>query len=430
MRIHYSAPAHVRDILAKLGRTEDVRFSPSRRRLAVASFHRNRIAIFDVSITSAPVPGPGGPSGASEPSEASKPPRASVSLTDAFELCSAAIKRPHGVDFIDDDTIVVANRFGGVTAFQLPAAGVRRGLLRRLPIEVIRSPAVQTPGSLCVVNPGENPVELWVCNNYSHRVTKHELALGRPDASRQPRIMMQKWLDVPDGVSVSADAQWIAISNHSAHAVYLYENASSLGAASNPVGILRGLRYPHGLRFTSGDRLLMVADAGAPYVHFYASDQAGWCGVRYPLVSLRALSQPDFSSGRKSPFEGGPKGIDFDPPSRVLVTSCEMQPLAFFDLSQLFQDTPLGHLADNPRTNDGSDGFHPSLKSAWDPESADEHLGSLDQRRLEVACELELRAKTEASVALWKSKASRAAYRRLTAPLRWASFTVRSLKSD
>src|SRR5512144_1482980 len=41
LELHYTAPQSVTDALASLGRTEDVRFSPSNRRLAVASFHRN-----------------------------------------------------------------------------------------------------------------------------------------------------------------------------------------------------------------------------------------------------------------------------------------------------------------------------------------------------------------------------------------------------
>jgi hypothetical protein len=38
MRLEYTAPEHVCDIIAALGRTEAVRFSPNNRRLAVASF--------------------------------------------------------------------------------------------------------------------------------------------------------------------------------------------------------------------------------------------------------------------------------------------------------------------------------------------------------------------------------------------------------
>jgi hypothetical protein len=52
LEIEYSAPQSVTDAVGSLGRTEDVRFSPSNRRLAVASFHRNRIVVFDIDIAS------------------------------------------------------------------------------------------------------------------------------------------------------------------------------------------------------------------------------------------------------------------------------------------------------------------------------------------------------------------------------------------
>ena len=50
--IAYTAPQSVTDAVGSLGRTEDVRFSPSNRRLAVASFHRNRIVVLDIDIAS------------------------------------------------------------------------------------------------------------------------------------------------------------------------------------------------------------------------------------------------------------------------------------------------------------------------------------------------------------------------------------------
>jgi hypothetical protein len=75
LEIEYTAPQSVTDALASLGRTEDVRFSPSNRRLAVASFHRNRIIVFDIDIASS--------SGATQ-----------VALTGGVELSSPALQWP------------------------------------------------------------------------------------------------------------------------------------------------------------------------------------------------------------------------------------------------------------------------------------------------------------------------------------------------
>lgn len=102
--VDYDAPQHVRDAVAALGWTEDVKFSPSNRRLAVAGFLENKIAVFDVSIA---------PSGHSR----------NIALTGVAEIASSHLNQPHGVDFIDDETIVVANRYGQPLHFQAAGRG-------------------------------------------------------------------------------------------------------------------------------------------------------------------------------------------------------------------------------------------------------------------------------------------------------------------
>jgi hypothetical protein len=82
LEIQYTAPKHVSDVVAALalGRAEDVKFSPNKRRLAVASYSRNKIAVFEVCIAA------------------------------SHEFSSDYLRQPHGVQFIDDETIIVANR--------------------------------------------------------------------------------------------------------------------------------------------------------------------------------------------------------------------------------------------------------------------------------------------------------------------------------
>ena len=109
MEVPYQSSQRVNQIIASLGRTEDVRFSPSGLRLAVAAFARNRIAVFDVEI-----------------SASSAAPH--IALTAAAELSSPALNRPHGVDFIDEDTLIVANREGGVAIFEAAGRQCPRGV--------------------------------------------------------------------------------------------------------------------------------------------------------------------------------------------------------------------------------------------------------------------------------------------------------------
>src|SRR5947207_5871805 len=329
-QIQYTAPQSVTDAVGSLGRTEDVRFSPSNRRLAVASFIRNRIVVFDIDIASS--------------SSATQ-----VALTGGVELSSPALQLPHGLDFIDDNTLIVTSRgrdgpgdgpAANVALFKLPN-GEEIVRTHEVP-PIARWPAngttlLNTPGSVAVTRVKEDVGEVLICNNYGDTVTRHLLDRAAGGAIRNSEILLHKYLNIPDGVSVSPDRRWIAVSNHSTHNVLLYENSPALNPDAKPDGILRRIYYPHGLRFSADGRHLFVADAGAPYLPIYAQDPDQWRGVRHPVATVRIMDEAVFQRGHHSPGEGGPKGLDLDASSRILVLTSECQPLAFFDVPLLLQ---------------------------------------------------------------------------------------------
>ena len=319
--IAYTAPQSVTDAVGSLGRTEDVRFSPSNRRLAVASFHRNRIVVLDIDIASS--------RGATQ-----------VALTGGVELSSPALQWPHGLDFIDDDTLIVTSRRSDVALFKLPSG--ERHVPSHEVLPIARWPSdgptlLNAPGSVAVTRVEEDVCEVLICNNNGHTVTRHRFDRNTGRAIRHSEILLQKYLRIPDGVSVSPDQRWIAVSNHTTHNVLLYENSPALNANAEPDGILRGVHYPHGLRFSADGRHLFVADAGAPYLHIYAQHPDQWRGVRHPIATVRIMDDAVFGRGRHNPEEGGPKGLDIDACSNVLVVTSECQPLAFFDVPALLQ---------------------------------------------------------------------------------------------
>ena len=319
--IQYLAEQSVTDAVGALGRTEDVRFSPSERRLAVASFHRNRIVVFDIDI--------GSSSGATQ-----------VALTGGVELSSPALKLPHGLDFIDDDTLIVTSRGSDVALFKLPPGEKIVRTYEVLPIarwSANGKTHLNAPGSVAVTHVAEDLREVLICNNDGHTITRHLLDGDATGPIRNSEILLHKYLSVPDGVAMSRDRRWIAVSNHTTHNVLLYENSPTLNSEAEPSGILRGVRYPHGLRFSEDGRHLFVADAGAPYLHIYAQDPDQWGGVRHPLATVRVMDEAVFQRGRHNPEEGGPKGLDLDSSSNLLVVTSECQPLTFFNLPALLE---------------------------------------------------------------------------------------------
>jgi hypothetical protein len=312
--IAYTTTPGVANAIASLGRTEDLRFSPSSRRLVVAGFTKNRITVFDVAIN---VCG-GGPR---------------ITLTGGAELASPALQQPHGLDFIDDDTLITTSRGSGVAVFELPLGD--RDVRSHEVHPILSWPAdaatlLKVPSAVSVTRVDNHIYQILICNNDGHSVTRHLLDRDA-NVVTNTEILLHKYLDVPDGVSVSPDRRWIAVSNHGNHNVLLYENSKTLSAEAKPDGVLRGAYYPHGLRFSADGRYLFVADAGAPHLHIYAQHAEEWRGVRHPLVTVRVMDDAVFQRGRHNPQEGGPKGLDIDTDSNVLVVTSECQPLAFFD---------------------------------------------------------------------------------------------------
>jgi hypothetical protein len=391
MQLEYTAPEYVRDVIAGLGRTEAVKFSPNNRRLAIASFLRNRITIFELCIDASP---------------------RKISISDVTEISSTYLRQPHGIDFIDDEKIIVANRYGDAIIFELPSG---RGRYELAPIEVIRSGEVlNTPGAVSITRKSQDFCEALICSNYGNKITRHLIHLREGCSVDSSEILLKKWLDFPDGVSVNGP--WIAISNYSGQRVFLYENTGSLNEYSEPDGILRCAHHPHGLQFTSDGHFILVADAGTPYVHVYMQNGSGWRGVRSPLKSLRVLNDADFIDAGGTHF--GPKGIDIDNSMSTFVATCEVRPLVFFDFAEILEWKSLVQRNGAHSLN----GFGQALYASYERHCQ-------NQSELEMKYELErinildqsnqVVARLDHTVAALKNSRSW----RVTAPLRWVSAT-------
>ncbi|HJT14676.1 MAG TPA: hypothetical protein VJ790_18785 [Dongiaceae bacterium] len=418
MKIDYRATDRARAIIASLGRTEDIRFSPSGHRLAIAAFNKSRIALLDVEI--------GKSGGVPE-----------VMLTGGIEISSPAVSYPHGVDFLDDQTIAVANRQGGVAIFRIPAPNANDCDLS--PIQFLgpgNGSVVHTPGSVCVSHREGGACELLICNNYADNVSRHTVDRNAGYSIVESEILLSKWLNLPDGVCASRDGRWIAISNHNTHGVLIYERCDALSEGSSPVGVLRGVSFPHGMRFSGDGRHLFLADAGAPFVHVYACGDQGWHGTRLPAASIRMMDGETYRRGRNNPQEGGPKGIDFDKSMIVLATTCEHQTLQFLDAAAVLAAASAGSPVVEVEYELGALEIDAQTRAkAWD--EAERAAAARRVRELEMlASHQERRAeKFKAKAARQKAKAKRAKVkaalvtggwpRRITASLSWLLYAFK-----
>lgn len=314
-RLEYVAPPHISELVSTLGRTEDVRFSPSNRRLAVAGYLKDSCTIFDIEIDRADA-------------------RPGIVMRDAMTLRSPTLSEPHGFDFIDEKTLVVANRTGIVVVLPIPpGAGAGRTVDIAPAAEIRwigRDQPIHSPGSVCVGRRGIFTVELLVCNNYKHLVSRHVVPAWRWSRKIWNSVLLADGLDIPDGITLSPDGSRLAISNHSTHEVLIYDRRSRLGPRSKAHGILLGIAYPHGLRFSPDGKRLWVADAGRPVIALYQDPTGRWEGTHEPDAVIRVLDEATFLKGRSNPQEGGPKGLDLDATGDIVVITNELQPLAFF----------------------------------------------------------------------------------------------------
>jgi hypothetical protein len=363
-------------VIASIGRAEHVELSPDNRLLAVAGFGVDKVFLFSIEIDLV-----------------SRSPR--VHLGGCLSLRSPSIAAPHGL----------CNRAADACIFKIPSdVGETRG------IDIAPRAVVSGKGTLFarVKNPGsadscrltENSFRVLICNNYWNFVSSHLVYLDRSVRVESQEILSSERLRIPDGVCMSPDKTWFAISNHANGEVLVYRAAANLGTSSEPAAVLGGMVCPHGLRFITDDTLI-VADAACPYLHVYRRDGEEWTGEQSkPSQSIRVLSDQQFFDGRTAAGEGGVKGLEVDRSGRLLITTKQLDPLGFYDLAELVRDSdelPEDLYAEFSRQRD--DSLHrwhsATLVRSW---TIRQRVGQALRQRWEYSRELGRKARTKARV--------------------------------
>ena len=294
--------AGVAEALERIGRCEDLRFSPDGTRLAIPGYHTRMCLVLAIAFDDE---------------------EQVVHLNDFLEIESPGITLPHGLDWVNDTALAVANRNGSVAIVDVPREMAGRRLNEEA-LSIVQGKGFSKmawPGSVAVTRTTAGATTILACNNYVDRITEHVIDPGARFAETDSSVMYARGLYIPDGIAVSPDRRWIAVSCHGSHSVAIY-SAHRTGRFAAPVARLSGPRFPHGLRFTADGQHLLVADAGSPYMHVFERG-AGWPGARSPIRSVQVLDDETYLRGRTQPDEGGPKGVDIHPGGRFVAICCE-----------------------------------------------------------------------------------------------------------
>lgn len=316
-------------------RTEDIRFSPSGRILAAVATS-GCVVFCQVEISGH-----------------------AVRIRRSAEFTSPSLNSPHGVDFVSEDIIAVANRMDGVSFFRIPdpeswddtdaltaldkmqskwfgETGATRDLRNR---------TVSTgPGSIRV-----HDGELLVCCNKANTVTAHPFQLrnGAVETGEE-RLIVGTGIEIPDGVAVTRDGRWMAVSDHDHQRVLVYrrQDGAQTCELRDPA-----LNHPHGLCFDPTGRRLYVADAGGRDLHVFSSERHWNADASRSVFKIAAVEADTFHKTREETeeqfraLEGGIKGVDIDPSGRVLVTTCRRQTVRFFQIRHTLLERVLGRVS-------------------------------------------------------------------------------------
>jgi hypothetical protein len=300
-------------------RTEDAKFSPSGRLLVMVP--KKAILIFSIDTSSRP-----------------------IRINRYAELHSSSLAFPHGVDFLSEDIIVVANREGWVTFYRIPGVDEWEASMNIEPIHELESiwfgpkGATRMSGDRSVrCGPGAVRVHgnrLFIGTNYLNTVTVHPFQLHQGTIETgDGALMAQAGLELPDGLALTRDGRWMAVSDTGHNRVVVYrcaDNAQSCELRDVNLGA------PHGLCFDPTGRRLYVSDAGERFLHVFTSADGAWSSsaersaFKLPAVEMEVLRKTKESVAEQfRPLVGGLKGIDLDPAGRVMATTCLHQTLRF-----------------------------------------------------------------------------------------------------
>jgi WD40 repeat protein len=269
--------------VSKIGRVEAVKTSPDGKKLAYASFDLNQIIIFNFKFI-----------------------ERSIIIDDCVflecDLCD-----PHDLAWIDNSTIVVANRSGPAVIFEVPQNSKKISPIIKIEDEMANKTNAVT---VCHTKKGFN---LFFCSVFNYVSC---FFFNEDFIMQDKKIFFNKDLKVPDGIAIDNSKSKIAITS-------ALNNKIIVCDLKNPDENFVELNSerPHGVDFI-GDNILISTGGGDPYLNFWKIDKK----TKFKVL---ALSKKQFKL-RGSDLEGGIKGLNFCNNSKIIFATCPNAPFLAF----------------------------------------------------------------------------------------------------
>lgn len=317
-------------------RSEDVRFSPSGRLMAVVATE-GCLLLFSVDLEARP-----------------------IRVKGEVEFRSTHLVITHGVEFLSEDVVAVVNRNANLVFFRIPPVSEWHGVQQLTPIHEVFSPLFGRTGVKRQLRDrelycGPGSIRkldgiLFVTCNYMNTVSTFSYELDAAGLRVQEGVVVaHEGLSVVDGIAVSDDGRFMALSDHDHHRVAIYQRdgyskdasvEEKLQARFQPACSLLDIdmHFPHGLRFDLAGKVLYAVDAGGRYIQVFATEDNWQTDMHGSTVKTFGIDEDAFTKSQMAVpekhrlVEGGGKGLDIDPSGRILVVTCRNQSLRFFGI--------------------------------------------------------------------------------------------------
>ena len=266
--------------VSSIGRSEGVHVSPNAKKVAYSSFDMNKIIVFDFVM--------------SDYGEI---------IVEKCETYGSNLNSPHDFAWIDDETIVVANREGPAVILGISE---NNGTLRTME-------EMSNSNSVAVLKGGG--IRLFFCRT-NHRLDYCDIDKGLNTMS-SGTLMPAADLKVPDGVAISPLGKKLVVTSALDDRIVILNledgNFFNLGRTDRP----------HGVSFNT-ENLILSTGGGDPFITCWD------VRTRSVRFKLKALNEEQYAL-KYSETEGGVKGVCFCPKLKMIFATCPNAPFLVFN---------------------------------------------------------------------------------------------------